>query len=64
MDVTQALKNAENALRDFIAQILKNAYGEGWISKCGVTEERIAKWKERKEIETKRQITGVIEERI
>ncbi len=64
MDATRALKDAENALRDFIAQTLERNLGEGWENVCGVTEERLSKWHERKQIEIKRQETGTIEERI
>jgi hypothetical protein len=64
MDVTQALKDAENSLRDFIATTLHKALGNGWEEKSGVSPERIKRWKERKEIEHKRQETGVIEERL
>lgn len=46
MDVTQALRNTENALRDFIAATLERMLGGEWIDKCGVTPDRIAKWKE------------------
>lgn len=64
LDATRALKDTENTLRDFIAQTLERAFGEGWENVCGVTEERISKWHERKQIEAKRQETGTIEERI
>lgn len=64
MDVTQELKNAENALRDFIALILNRSLGTDWEDKCGVSSERLEKWKERKEIERKRQRSGVVDERL
>lgn len=64
MDATRALKDAENVLRDFISHTLERAYGEEWVNECGVTDERISKWRERKVIEAKRQETGVTEERI
>jgi hypothetical protein len=63
MDVTQALRDAENSLRDFIAFMLSKS-GEDWLDRCGVPAERIAKWQERKVIEGKRQETGVVEERL
>lgn len=63
MDVTQALSNAENALRDFVALILSKDHHD-WIDHCGIAPDRIAKWKERKVIEGKRQETGVVEERL
>jgi hypothetical protein len=64
MDVTQALSDAENSLRDFIASVLSRSHGAEWIEGCGVSEERLAKWRERKEVEAKRQDTGVVEERL
>lgn len=64
MDVTQALKDTENSLRDFIAATLQKALGNNWIDKCGASQERINFWKDRKAIEAKRQESGVVEERI
>ncbi|CAG1020875.1 hypothetical protein DOJK_00626 [Patescibacteria group bacterium] len=64
MDVTQALKDTENLLRDFIAVVLQKAFGDNWLDKCGVSEERIKKWEERKTSEENRQLSGVVEERL
>ena len=64
IDVTQALKDTENALRDFIASVLTKKFGAEWIDKCGVTPERIEKWQESKKIEEKRQQFGTVEERL
>lgn len=64
MDVTQALKDTENALRDFISLILSKKIGKNWIEKCGASKERLKKWNERKEIEKKRQQSGIIEDRL
>lgn len=64
MDITQALKDTENSLRDFITAVLREKLGEFWIDCSGVSAERIDKWKERKASETKRQKTGVVEERL
>lgn len=64
MDVTQALKDTENLLRDFIVVVLQKSLGESWLDTCGVSGERISKWKERKTIEEKRQLSGVVEERL
>src|SRR5215210_4649985 len=64
MDVTQALKDTENALRDFIALVLPATLGSDWVDKCGVSAERVAKWRERKRAEEKRQEAGVVEERL
>jgi hypothetical protein len=64
IDVSQALRDAENALRDFIAAELSRSLGSDWESRCGVSAERLAKWKERKKVEGRRQVTGVVDERL
>ncbi len=63
LDATRGLRDAENALRDFIAETLERALGPDWATQSGVTPERIQRWTERKEEEGKRQKTGVVEER-
>jgi hypothetical protein len=63
-DITQYLKDTENSLRDFIAFVLQKALGRNWEEKSGVTPERILKWNERKDDERKRQVGGVVEERL
>jgi hypothetical protein len=64
MEITQALKDTENSLRDFIAVVLLKTFGESWLDKCGVSGDRVEKWKERKNVEEKRQQSGVVEERL
>jgi len=64
LDASQALRDAENALRDLISVTLESSFGQDWISKCGVTAERIDKWKQRKAEEIKRQDGITAEERI
>ena len=64
MDTTQALKDAENALRDFIALMLSSKHGLNWIDSCGVTSERLKKWEERRQVEEKRQKGGNVDERL
>jgi len=64
IDITQALRDTENALRDFIASVLPQSLGSKWIEKCGVSAERIKKWEERKIIEAGRQESGVVDERL
>ena len=64
MDVTQALRDTENALRDFIAEMLERSAGSDWIDSCGVTPDRIAHWRERKKEEERRQEAGVVDERL
>jgi len=64
MDVSQALKDTENSLRDFIAYVLREAFGDEWVDKCGVTPERVQKWNRRKAQEEGRQKLGAVEERL
>jgi hypothetical protein len=64
LDLTQALKDAENALRDFIATSLQKKFGADWVKQCGVSADRVEKWNERKAAEAKRQESGTVEERI
>ncbi len=64
IDISQTLRDAENALRDFIASELSRSFGPHWENSCGVPAERLAKWKERKEVEARRQETGVVDERL
>jgi hypothetical protein len=64
MDVTQALRDAENSLRDFIAAVLSQSLGPDWVEQSGVSPERLEKWRERKATEEKRQESGVVEERL
>jgi len=64
LDITQVLKDTENALRDFISTTLTKTFGADWPTKCGVSTDRVAKWNERKEVELKRQGGGVVEARL
>ena len=63
-DISQALRDAENALRDFIASELSRLFGASWEDGSGVSPERLAKWRERKAVEAKRQESGVVDERL
>src|SRR6185503_18610020 len=63
-DVTQALRDAENALRDFIASELTRALGPQWEQASGVSPERLSHWRSRKTTEESRQESGVVEERL
>jgi len=63
-DVTQALKDTENSLRDFIAVILREKLGESWIENCGISSKKLEKWKGHREDEEKRQGSGVVEQRL
>lgn len=64
MDITQAMKDTENALRDFITEVLSQQYGENWVQKCGVTDDRMKVWQQRKENEHYRHESCAVEERL
>ncbi len=63
-EATKALRDIENALRDLIAGVLSAEVGSDWVSQCGASEERIRKWKERKEEEEKRLKGSAIEQKL
>ena len=48
MDVSQALKDSENALRDLIYLTLSKKDPVGWLAKCGVTPQRVEAWEKRR----------------
>ena len=54
MDSTGSLRDVENSLRDFIESVLAKKYGQDWINKSGVSEDRINNWKTRKADEHKK----------
>ena len=56
-DYSSALKAVENTLRDFIQEVLSKNRGESWVEQCGVTPERIERWKQRQG-EEERNIRG------
>jgi hypothetical protein len=64
MDSTQALKDAENSLRDFIALVLGTELGADWVKESGVPAERLEKWQARKVEEFQRQGGGAVDERL
>jgi hypothetical protein len=64
MDESEALKEVENSLRDFISNFLEERIGKDWIGCCGVTLDRISKWKEKQEIEEKTLKYSSIEKRL
>ncbi len=63
-DITQALKDTENSLRDFIAVVLRAKLGESWLENCGISSKKLEKWKRHREDEEKRQESGVVEHRL
>jgi hypothetical protein len=53
----------ENALRELVATILEPAFGSNWIEQAGVSENRVAAWRSRREEEGKKR-TGAGEQRL
>lgn len=47
MELSESLKSSENAIRDLFGFILSAKHGNDWVKSCGVSENRITKWKER-----------------
>jgi|ERR1035437_1101367 hypothetical protein len=64
MEETNALKEVENSLRDFISALMNEEKGTSWIDSCGISPDRIIQWKERREIEEKKQKFGTPEKRL
>jgi hypothetical protein len=64
IDISQELTDVENSLRDFISLQLSAKIGANWIEKCGIPEERLIKWNERKTTEQKRQQAGSADTRL
>ena len=64
MEESKALKEVENSLRDFISNFLEQNIGKDWLNSCGVTQDRISIWKERKENDEKKQKYSTIEKRL
>jgi hypothetical protein len=64
IDITQALKDTENCLRDFISEVMERKFGAEWPGKCGLPSDRIEKWKQRKTEEEKKQKFGTVDPRL
>jgi len=64
MEETKALKEVENSLRDFISALMNEEKGSEWINSCGISSDRIIQWKERREVEKKKQKFGTPEDRL
>lgn len=64
MDYSQALKDAENSLRDFIEFIMVRKYGSDWYEKSGLSSDRITRCRERQKEEENKSGTIVPYERL
>ena len=49
MDVFQRLMDAEYALKDHVETALQEKIGPDWVARCGIGEERLDKWAERRD---------------
>jgi len=47
MDVSQALKATENSLRDIFSYMLQEKFGSVWLTKIGVSGDRVTSWESR-----------------
>jgi len=54
MDASLALRRTENLMRDTLHQVLSQSAGLEWVNTCGVSAERLARWRERQLEEKKR----------
>ena len=63
-DYTEALRSAENTLRDFIEETLREKLGSDWVDKSGVTPARVEKWKERMDEERRKLHGRGVEDRL
>ena len=65
LDAAGALRDTENALRDFISAVLADRLGANWFNLCGVSAERVRIWAELKATESGRlAASGLVEERL
>jgi len=62
--VDKALEAAENALRDFIQEVLEKKFAKEWLEKCGISEKRRKQWEEWRDKEKEKDPTGIAEDRV
>jgi len=49
MDVFQRLRDVEYALKDHVETALEEKIGPDWVTRCGIGEDRLEKWAERRD---------------
>jgi len=65
MEPASALISVENSLRDLIEYTLSKIYGDQWLNCCGVTLDRIEKWREKHASDSRKmEYSGIVESRI
>lgn len=62
--MSDPFEKVENSLRDLIADVLHDTYGDEWEEHLGVSDERLDRWRERREVQRKQAVGGVVEERL
>lgn len=60
----ESISAAENALRDLIESELSSSLGADWLTNCGCTPERIAKWQETRTADQARREGAVVSDRL
>jgi hypothetical protein len=63
-DAFDAISAAENALRELIQQTLSGKFGGDWLSKSGISSDRVAEFERKRSEEVKRREGTVPDERI
>jgi len=48
MEISESLKSTENSLRNLFNFVLSKKFGVEWYQSCGVSEERVSQWDERR----------------
>ncbi len=48
MEIARSLKDAENALRDFLEFCLERNHGEDWPQQCGIDKDKVDNWRQLK----------------
>jgi Swt1-like HEPN len=63
-NVGEQLRLTENVLRNLIASVLEAKLGTGWMDNCGVSPDRVQKWSDKRDEESKKLSTGNLETRL
>jgi hypothetical protein len=63
IDISEAIRSTENSLRDLIYEVLKSRHAD-WENRLGVSDDRKARWAQRREIEIKRQEGAAVDPRL
>lgn len=64
MNLLDPIDSLERGLRDLIEAVLRREHGHDWLRYLGASEERVGRWEERREEESKRRPGGDVEQRL